>query len=98
MNIPKIFNSPFQDLGSLVSSLLPNLLIGAGVIMFVLMFGGGFMLIHGAGNDDAKQAAAGKATVTSAVIGFLLVISAYFILQILKVITGIDFLTPPTNI
>jgi len=97
--IPQVFfgNSQrsFTDVGALVSSLLPNLLIGAGVIMFFLMVGGGFMMIHGAGNDDAKQAAQGKAAVTSAVIGFLLVISAYFILQVLKVITGIDFLNPP---
>lgn len=98
MNIPQTFKSPFADLGALITSLLPNLLIGAGVIMFALMFVGGFMIIRGAGNDDAKQAAAGKSAVTSAVIGFLLVIGAYFILQVLKVLTGIDFLTPPPNL
>ncbi len=96
MNIPDTFapGSKFTDIGSLISSLLPNLLIGAGVIMFFLMIGGGFMMIHGAGNDDAKQTAQGKAAVTAAVIGFLLVISAYFILQILGVITGINFFNP----
>lgn len=83
-------------IGQLISIILPNLLIGAGVIMFFLMLGGGFMMIHGAGSDDAKEAAKGKSAVSSAMIGFLLVISAYFILQILKVLTGIDFLNPTT--
>jgi len=98
MNIPNTFNAPFKDIGQFISSVLPNLLVVAGVVFFFLMFGGGFMMIHGAGNDDAKQVAQGKAAVTAAVIGFLLVISAYFILQILKVLTGIDFLSPPANL
>lgn len=98
--IPQVFfgssKSSFTNVSSLISTLLPNLLVGAGVIMLFLMLGGGFMIIHGAGNDDTKQAAQGKAAVTSAVIGFLLVISAYFILQIVGTVTGVDFINPKT--
>jgi hypothetical protein len=82
----------FQQPGELISALLPNILIGASVVLFFLMMGGAFMMLAGAGNDDAKQAAQGKVAVTSAITGFLLVVSAYFILQILEVVTGINFL------
>ena len=93
MNIPNIFKSPFGDIGSLISSLLPNTLVFAGAIFFLLMVGAGFMMIHSAGNDaNAQDAAKAKNAVTFAVVGFLLVISAYFILQAIIVVTGVDFL------
>ncbi len=79
----------------LISVLLPNILILAGVIFFFLMLGGGFMMIKSAGSDgNAQDAAKAKAAVTFAVIGFLLVISAYFILQIVGTVTGVDFINP----
>ena len=97
--IPQLFfgsNPKFENIGTLVSSLLPNLLVGAGVIFFFLILGGGFMIIKNAGGDaNAQDTAKAKNAVTFAVIGFLLVISAYFILQIVGVITGINFINPP---
>lgn len=82
--------------GILISTLLPNLLILAGVIFFLLILGGGFMLIHGAGKESSPQdKAKAQAAITYGVIGFLLVVSAYFILQIVGVITGVDFINPP---
>ena len=96
--IPQLFlgsNPKFENIGTLVSSLLPNLLVGAGVIFFFLILGGGFMMIKSAGGDaNAQDTAKAKNAVTFAVIGFLLVISAYFILQIVGVITGINFINP----
>ena len=79
----------------LISVLLPNILILAGVIFFFLMLGGGFMMIKSAGGDaNAQDTAKAKNAVTFAVIGFLLVISAYFILQIVGTVTGVDFVNP----
>ncbi len=93
MIIPDIFKSPFVDVSKLISSLLPNILVLAGVIFFFLMLGGGFMIIKSAGGDaNAQDTAKAKNAVTFAVVGFLLVISAYFILQAIGVITGVDFL------
>lgn len=88
----------FCNLGpsQLVSLLLPNVLILAGVIFFLLIIGGGFSLIAGAGKEaSAQDKAKAQAAITYGVIGFLLVVSAYFILQIVGVITGINFITPP---
>ncbi len=94
-NAAKIAGGVDANIGTLITSLLPNALIGAGVIFFFLMVGAGFSMISSSGKDDAKAAAQAKATITFSVIGFLLVISAYFILQAVGVITGIDFLKTP---
>lgn len=78
--------------GILISTLLPNALILAGVIFFLLIIGGGFSLIAGAGKEaSAQDKAKAQAAITYGVIGFLLVISAYFILHITTIVTGIDF-------
>lgn len=81
----------------LISVLLPNVLMFAGVIFFFLILGGGFMMIKSAGGDaNAQDTAKAKNAVTFAVIGFLIVVSAYFILQIVSTATGVDFINPKT--
>ncbi len=86
----------FSNIGSAISTILPNLLVGAGVIFFLLILGGGFMMIKSAGGDaNAQDTAKAKNAVTFALVGFLLVITAYFILQIVGVITGVNFISPP---
>lgn len=87
----KSAGGPNASIGTLITFLLPNALIGAGVIFLFLLVGAGFSMISSSGKDDAKAATQAKATITFSVIGFLLVISAYFILQAVGVITGIDF-------
>ena len=81
----------------LISSLLPNVLVLVGVVFFILILGGGFMMIKSAGGDaNAQDTAKAKNAVTFALVGFLLVITAYFILQIVGVIIGVNFISPPT--
>lgn len=41
VDIQQTFGSPFENVGQLVSTLLPNLMVFAGVIFFGLMIGGG---------------------------------------------------------
>jgi hypothetical protein len=82
-----------QTPGSLVSGLLPNIMILSGIVFFFLILFGGFKIIMGAGHQSSPQdAAKARAALTYGVVGFLLVISAYFILQIISGITGINFL------
>ncbi len=81
----------------IISLLLPNVMILAGVIFFLLIIGGGFSLISSAGKESSAQdKAKAQAAITYGVIGFLLVVSAYFILQIVGTVTGLDFITTPT--
>jgi hypothetical protein len=82
-----------NNTGSLISSVLPNILVVAGVIFFLLILFGGFGLVIGAGKESSPQAAAkAKDAVTFGVIGFLLVLSAYFILQIVSTLTGVNLI------
>ena len=98
MSIPGTYGSPFSDIGSLLSKIVPNALVAAGVIFFLLILGGGFAFIQSAGADsNPQQAAKAKAAVTYALIGFLLVVTAYFILQIVNVWVGYNVLEPPVT-
>ncbi len=84
-----------NDVGTFISTLLPNILVLASVIFFFLIVGGGFMMVKSAGSQGTPQdAAKAKAAITYAIIGFLLVVSAFFIMQILTQVTGVNFLSP----
>ncbi len=102
MNLPNTYfngTTQYTSIGQVISLLLPNVMGVAGLLFFLLILGGGFAMIVGAGKDSNPQSAAkAKAAITYGVTGFLLVISAYLILQVVKVITGVDFLNPPATL
>ena len=80
------------DIGKLVSIIVSNAIIFAGVILIFLFVGGGIMMIVGAGSDNPDQAGKGKQAATSAVIGFIIVFAAYWIVQLISKITGVPIL------
>lgn len=88
----KTLSQNFSSFSSLVSVIVKNSLTIAGVILLILLISGGLMLIIGAGESDAKKSAQGKTMVTDALIGFGIVITAYFIVQIVEVTTGVKIL------
>lgn len=69
-----------------VTAVVKNAFVLAGVISFILLIFGGFNVIVAAG--DAKKAQQGKAAITGAVTGLLLVLGSYLLVQILDVLTG----------
>ncbi|NMC35867.1 hypothetical protein GYA49_02365 [Candidatus Beckwithbacteria bacterium] len=83
-------NSGYDTLGIVISNLVPNILVIANIILFFFILFGGFTIITNAGNPD-KQAE-GTKTLTWAFVGFLIIFGAYWIMQILKIITGFDLL------
>ena len=84
-----------NNVGSLVSRLLPNIIVVAGVVFFLMIIYYGFQLIISAGQNKSPQDIARiKGSITYAFIGFLLVVSGYFILQIISTITGVNFINP----
>lgn len=87
----------FSTIGSLVSVILFNVYVVAGVILLFLLIFGGFQIISSAGSGDAEGAAKGKGAVTAAVIGFLIIFGSYWIIQIIEVITGLKIFAPPAN-
>ena len=62
--------------------------------MFAIFFSGGFMIISGGTTGDAKKSQQGKEAATWATIGFLVIFASYWILQIIKAITGVDIIHP----
>ncbi len=97
VNIGSEFGSPFGQnygFGDLVSIILSNALVVAGIILLFLLIFGGISMIIGAGQDNPEQAAKGKQATTSAVIGFIIIFAAYWIIQIIETITGLNILKP----
>lgn len=97
--ISEPFKSPWgttadRGVGSLVSVILSNSIVIAGVIMFVLILIGGIGIISSAGSNDPQGAAKGQKMISGAVIGFLLIFASYWIIQIIEEITGLNILNP----
>lgn len=72
----------------LVNLLTRNIFIVAGLILFALIILAGYKFISGAskGKDEAKE------MLEAALVGFIIMFSAYWIIQIIKIVTGIDYL------
>src|SRR3990167_10818406 len=79
-------------IGDLVTIILSNALVIAGIIMLFLLVFGGVSMVIGAGRDNPEQAAKGKQAATAAVIGFIIIFAAYWIIQIVEYFTGIKIL------
>ena len=81
--------------GSLISSLLPNIIFLSGAVLLLIGVVSGFYLLQDAGQTlSAQEIAKRKAIFTSSMVGFLLVLSSYFILRIVSIVTGVNFLNP----
>ena len=90
----KSINATFPSIGTLFNLLLKNSITIAGVILLGLLIFGGLKFIMSAGSNDAKKAAEAKTIITDAIIGFAVVFCAYFIVQIIQLITGVSILNP----
>ncbi len=81
-----------RTLGEYITPIITFSILAAGVIAFLIFLVGGVTVIAGAGNP--KQTESGKNAITAGVIGFVLVVTAYWIIQIIEVITGLNLLEP----
>lgn len=79
------------SVGGIIGTILPYLLILAGLILFAMLVFGGFTMLSGAASKDGMEK--GKHMVTSALIGFLIIFAAYWIIQIVQVIFGISIVS-----
>lgn len=94
VDIETQFHSPFASLGELISIVLPNVYILAGVILLLLLIGGGFGIIMSAGKGQKEGVAKGQKAVTGALIGFIVIIGSYWLIQIIEIVTGLSILNP----
>lgn len=94
---PDVFKTPFgkgKGFADIASIALWNAIMVAGILMVLLILFGGISIIMSAGNSNSEGAAKGKQAATTGVIGFLIVFSAYWIIQIIELLTGLNILTP----
>lgn len=97
VDIGSTFSSPFgqeKGIGSLVSVIISNALVIAGIILVFFFVFGGISMIAGAGQDNPEKAAKGKQAATSALLGFIIIFAAYWIIRIIESITGLNILNP----
>jgi len=80
------FNS-LTDVASLVSFLLNTAFVVAGIIILFFFILGGIGIISSAGGaGDPQKAEQAKKTITSALIGFIVVFTAYWIVKLIGTI------------
>jgi Type IV secretion system pilin len=60
----------------------------AGIVLFILLIVGGFKYITSGGDPKAIEGA--KKTLTSAILGLVLILVSYLILVLISAITGVD--------
>ncbi|HBL51952.1 MAG TPA: hypothetical protein DDZ05_01855 [Candidatus Blackburnbacteria bacterium] len=100
INVATPFNPPLvgppgrelEGVGKFVSVVLANAYIIAGVLLLFFIIITGIQLISSAGSDDKQKVVKWKATLTTAIIGFLIIFASYWIIQIIELITGIHIL------
>lgn len=81
-------------IGSIISTLLQNIYILAGIILFILLIVGGLSFIMGAGEENPEKAKKGKQAITAALTGFIIIFCSYWVIRIIEIITGMNIFNP----
>jgi len=85
-------NNTYPTAGKLINVILQNSLVVIGLLLLGLLIYGGILFIISAGSDDSKKVAQAQSVITDALVGFAVVFLAFFIIQIIEVITGLNIL------
>lgn len=85
------FLDDFGGVSQLVSIGVGDAMVVAGVVLVIMIIIGGYGYISGAGDPSKTRQA--QNILTYAVIGFILVIAAFFIVYIIETSTGIPILS-----
>jgi hypothetical protein len=75
----------FNSTDDMINLIVRVLFIGAGLVLFFIIIVAGFSLIKGESKDKDQA----KTQITGALIGFLVMFAAYWIMQIIQLITGV---------
>lgn len=86
---------PGSTIGEVVSLGINLAFVLAGILILFMLVFAGFKMVQGAGNSDPKSAEQAKQAATSAVIGFAIIFTSFWIIKLIEVIIGVDFITTP---
>lgn len=79
------------NIGAIITKLIPFLFAFAGIGLLLMLLSAGFAFLTSAG--DAKKLEQGKQRLTYAIVGFLIIFVAYWIVQIAGFVFGITEIT-----
>jgi len=79
---PPNFKLGGETVGGIISKIVPLILTFAGFLLLIMLIISGYQLIFSRGDPKALEGAKGR--LVFAIIGFLLVFGAYWILTIIK--------------
>ncbi len=77
-------NKHLTTVGGFISTILPNVFVVAGLIIFFFIVLGGFTMITNAGNPEKQKE--GSQMLTGALIGFAIIFGAYWLVQLVGLI------------
>lgn len=80
--------SDLTGISKLVSLFLQGAFVLAGVILLFYFILGGIGMIGSAGKNDPKSLEQAKQTITTAIIGFIVVFTAYWIVKLIGTLIG----------
>lgn len=95
MDIKTIFDSPLNDpqsIGKLATLFVNIIFVLVGVVLLFFFVMGGIGMIAGAGSGDAQKAAQAQKTITSALIGFIIVFVSYFLVKLIGQLIGVQII------
>jgi len=81
-----------EGISRYVTAIIGGAISIAGIILLFFLISGGIGIIAGAGNNNPEQLEKGKKAATSALIGFIVVIAAYWIVKLIESLTGLDLI------
>ncbi len=88
------YNIAFDSFGHFFHTLLSPIYAIAGIIFMFLLIFGGFSVIMGSGSQDTNKIQQGQKAIVAAVVGFIIIVGSYFIIQLIEVLTGVQILNP----
>lgn len=74
----------------IINDLIPIIFILAGIVLLAMLVSGGFTIFVSAGNPEKIKKGTGM--ITSALVGFLIIFAAYWIIELLEITFGIKVL------
>ena len=74
----------------IINTLIPIIFILAGIVLLFMLVFGGFTIFLSVGNPEKIKKGTGM--ITSALIGFLIIFAAYWIIELLQITFGIQVL------
>ena len=96
--VPVNYPSEFQGflfkqgtIGGILSAAVPLILAFAGLGLLLMLISAGYTFLTSAG--DAKKMEQGKQRLTNALVGFIIVFAAYWIVQLTGTIFGLESIT-----